>query len=546
MLNLPPQLRIANAAAVLDGPHGDVTRRAQQQGLSRQALYRDTQRVLHTLQGHDTAQQLQILRDHSAALQHRLDEHQSLLDDAFGIDDDRLAAFASTAQAEGVSLPVARRLLAPLLAKPLAQGPAQRNRLPSVARLGRWSQETARRAAALLPTLDATSRQRVEQAAADEIFFGKKPCLMVVEQHSLCWVSGRLAERRDGQEWAREFRQLPNLRQTTQDGGTALAKGLTLVNQERRTAGQAAVVAQDDHFHVLREGTRALRRMQGHVSRLIDQAVAADRRAAQKTRQTGDGRSRGAAAKVWRRAEHAMDAWSAAEQTWVEVGVALRLFTPEGALNTRARVEGVIQAALPRLSSPAWSKVRRQLQRPQLLTFLDQAQKGLARLPVAGDLVEAAVRVEGLRRPAAAVAGKDVSTGALRAVLLASSLVLSLSGEAGVKALALVQGVLRGVWRASSLVECLNSVARMQQGRHRKMTQGLLDLKRVYWNCRRFRTGHRRGKSPYALQGLQLPTRDWWELLRLTPEQLHQQLQVANNAVPQPPPQEVSAQVVVA
>jgi hypothetical protein len=35
-----------------------------------------------------------------------------------------------------------------------------------------------------------------------------------------------------------------------------------------------------------------------------------------------------------------------------------------------------------------------------------------------------------------------------------------------------VRSVLRGVWRASSLLACVNSVARMQQARHRKMTQG--------------------------------------------------------------------------
>jgi len=138
---------------------------------------------VHALQGHDTAQQLQQLRDGTDALQRRLAELQTQLDDAFRMDDDGLAAFASTAQAEGVSLPVARRLLAPLLAKPLATGSPARHRLPSVARLGRWSQDSARRAAALLPILDAHSRPRVEQAAPDEIFFGKKPCLMVVEQH---------------------------------------------------------------------------------------------------------------------------------------------------------------------------------------------------------------------------------------------------------------------------------------------------------------------------------------------------------------------------
>ena len=137
------------------------------------------------------------------------------------LDEDGLAAFASIAQAEGVSLPVARRLLAPLLARPMALGSAAPPWLPSVAQLGRWSRDAARRAAALLEVLDAFSRPRVEQAAPDEIFFGKKPCLMVIEQHSLCWVSGRLAERRDGAEWAKEFRQLPNLRQATQEIGRA-------------------------------------------------------------------------------------------------------------------------------------------------------------------------------------------------------------------------------------------------------------------------------------------------------------------------------------
>jgi hypothetical protein len=166
----------------------------------------------------------------------------------------------------------------------------------------------------------------------------------------------------------------------------------------------------------------------------------------------------------------------------------------------------------------------------------------LPSLPVARELVAAAVRVEGLRRQPEAVQGKTVSAAALRGVLLAAGMVLSLSGEAGSQAAALVLGTLRGVWRALSLVECLNSVARMQQGRHRKMTQGLLDLKRLYWNCRAFRTGHRRKKSPYELQGLRLSTLDWWALLRLTPEQLQQHLQNANTTAAEPPPQKVSGQ----
>ena len=79
-------------------------------------------------------------------------------------------------------------------------------------------------------------------------------------------------------------------------------------------------------------------------------------------------------------------------------------------------------------------------------------------------------------------------------------------------------------------MECVNSVARMQQARHRKMTQGLLDLKRLHWNLRRFRTGHRKDQTPYGLLGLKLPELSFWEFLKLTPEELRNQLYALNDA----------------
>ena len=60
---------------------------------------------------------------------------------------------------------------------------------------------------------------------------------------------------------------------------------------------------------------------------------------------------------------------------------------------------------------------------------------------------------------------------------------------------------LRGVGRASGLVECVKSV-RMTAGAHRGMTRGLLGLKRLYWDLRGFRTGRREGRTPYGPLGL--------------------------------------------
>jgi hypothetical protein len=75
----------------------------------------------------------------------------------------------------------------------------------------------------------------------------------------------------------------------------------------------------------------------------------------------------------------------------------------------------------------------------------------------AAELRQAAVRVEGLECQPQALRGDDLSARARRGVLLAAAMVLALAGETGQQALALVRGVLQGTWRASSLVEGVNS-----------------------------------------------------------------------------------------
>jgi hypothetical protein len=108
---------------------------------------------------------------------------------------------------------------------------------------------------------------------------------------------------------------------------------------------------------------------------------------------------------------------------------------------------------------------------------------------------------------------------------------LAKAGQVGQQAQAAVRDILRRAYRASSLVECINSVLRMQQARHRKMSQGLLDLKRLYWNCHTFRTGRRRRTSPYQRLGVPWPEGlRWWEVLKLTPEQLREKLSTAKTA----------------
>lgn len=506
---------LSSAFAVFFGPRGTVTAQARQQGRCRQALYREADHALAAVDGSAAHTRQAALEGQLAQTQDRLRQLQRRLEQAVEVTPDRQAEFAATAQAQGVSLGQARALLAVLL------GPAT----PSLATLGRLAQDAGRQAGAVLEVLDACSRGRARQVAADEIFSGRKPILMTLEQDSLCWLGGRLADRRDGDAWAPELAALPAAEQVTSDGGVGLRNGLAQVNRQRRRAGLPQVLGQRDHFHALQRARRAVRTARHQAAVALGPAEQAQKAydrdgTAGVPRTAAQGR---ALNQAWAKAERAFDQWSEQEQAFERLRRGLRLFTPQGELNTRRRAEAEVRAALAGRTGADWARARRLLG-PEAFTFLDRVQEQLAALPIDPDLRAAAVQVEGLRRHPQALAGDGAPARALRGVLLAAGLVLALAGEAGQQAWQSVRGVLNGAWRASSLVEGLNSVLRMQQRRQKRLTQGLLDLKRLYWNVRVFHAGKRKGSSPYGRLGLVLPNGSWWELLRRGPEPLRQQL----------------------
>ncbi len=350
-------------------------------------------------------------------------------------------------------------------------------------------------------------------------FFGPNPALMVVEPESLCWMAGRIAGARDGATWAGEFARFPALKAVVRDDGTGLGKGVRLDNARRREAGLPEFDQTLDVFHTLREGGRASRATWGVAARALDRAEAAQAAVDRLGRQGRSRQGHGTEAhRLWRQAERLWDQATAAEAAWDRVRSAFEPFTPEGRLNDRAKAEAVVAAALPELSGAAWAKARRLLMRRESFTFLDQIGERLAGLGSAPEVLSALLDLEGLRRQPGRLSAST------RAWALARTVQLTKSCPDWPEQAGRVRAVLRGVWRASSLVECVNSVARMQQARHRRMTQGLLDLKRLYWNLRRFRTGRRKGQTPYGLLGLRLPEMSFGEFLKLNLDELREQL----------------------
>ena len=513
--------RIASAYVVLFGPYGAVTEYAQQRSVCRQWIYREAAQLHEALnlpqQRLEALQtRVQELEQDNAALAQRLAQ-------AVVLDTAQQAQFASVGQAIGVSLPQCWELLDVLIA-------GQQQSVPT---LGRATQAAGKQAGKLLPILDTWARARVREANADEIYV-KAPVLMTVEPESLCWLGGRLVTQANGAAWEKELGQLPNLEQVTRDGGNALAKGVELANTQRQQQGQLRIVDQGDHFHALRHGSRGVRKVEKQARQAFARAEELQADLA-----TCDWRGQAAQAAAlrprvhaaWRKAEQAMDTWSQRDRVWQQTKSALHLFTPEGDLNTRARAEAVLAETLPQLPDSDFAKTKRQLQKPEMFSFLDRVQEKIAALPFTEAVKQAAVRQEGLRRRPELLHGESRPAAARRGLFWVCAVLLSPAQGDGPQAVAAIRDILRRAYRASSLVECINSVLRMQQARHRKMTQSLLDLKRLYWNCHTFRTGRRRRTTPYQRLGVPWPEGlRWWDLLKLTPEQLREKLSTAKTA----------------
>jgi hypothetical protein len=358
----------------------------------------------------------------------------------------------------------------------------------------------------------------------DEIFVGQRPILMGVEPNSFCWIVGNLAENRDGETWASHFDCFDQLEHAVTDAGSGLLKGLALANEHRQQAEHETITHTLDVFHTKREGRRAWRITE---SRLWKAQKKADDlwRPLEKRRRQGQSltgqtnKAHAATAEVERVLQEVIEI----EIAWKHVCSALEWFTPEGELNTVEAARAKLDLWLPRLKGKTWEKTVRMLQRPESLAFLDRAGKQLQALPFDQADVLDALRLEAIRRGPSLLKGEDARRRAHRGWHLVASLRMA-RDESFRTVVQQVRSVFQRCWRASSLVEGINSVVRMQQARHRRLTAGLIDLKRFYWNSRRFRTGRRKHHSPYELLGIKLPTDDWWELLSWEPDRLRQHL----------------------
>jgi len=497
---------IANAAARFRGPRGSVTKQAQQADCSRQTVYDHAQKVESAVETeHGGGPTHEELTRELAAVRRENTQLWDWLIQTIELPPAKQQMFAAKGMGMGLSHSQVHDLLAFLLGAMTC---------PSRSTIHRWVQAAGKAAGAVLKRLDRGCRVLVLVGCLDEIFFHRRPVLVGIEPQSMVWFLGKKAANHKGSTWFGELQPWTLLRYVTSDAGSGLQSGIAQMQQHQRETNQVPLEKGLDVFHTKQEAHRVLSILWKRVERLWERAEKASRAL---NRAQWQGRSvcgwTHPVSKAWKKATLAFQLYEKREAAWKRVEPALDVFRPDGQLNDRAWAQEQVAWALPRLPGWEWSKVRGLLKSAESFTFLDRLHDQLGQLSVPAAVRDALVRLWWLRRQRPRKSRETANSSREHVLYLLQMVLCQKLDPNWRESYRLVATVLSQTVRASSAVECMNSVLRMHQSRHRTVTQGMVDLKRLYWNCRVFRGGKRKGLCPYEHLGLKLPSYDFCILL---------------------------------
>jgi hypothetical protein len=368
--------------------------------------------------------------------------------------------------------------------------------------------------AALAILRKADFRNSVREAAIDELFRNQQPILCVIEPRTLLATVPQPSENRKGETWQTLLKQYPNLEFVVSDQASGLRKGVNTCEQE--------IAHQYDIFHIKREIRRWLRSQEARCYEQMEKT--------EQARRLMDDPQLGAGAQIRAFVDHKQKAEALDERLlafdWTETIVeyleeSLSAYDARHhRIRTKAEAEALIDEVLgllreirPINTKPLIGMIAGA--RPGLFTFLKVVEEKLNGIEVRWR------HVTGCRRTAFnAIAcawhyhfRAHTSERAQRAYLTA--LVNLQYWNKRIENFPEVQRqiyeALDQVVRASSAVECFNSLLRPYISVKKHLSQGFLALIALYHNTRPLK--QRGNRTPLELAGVDLGESDWVRLI---------------------------------
>lgn len=509
-LDITDRLEIALEYLQQGGFYGVVTDLANAYNTNRQRVYDilgRTGEAFHPKPPGPTARpeealekRIAALEAENAALQARVEALEAKLENSIEVTYERVRALSLSL----IVLPVSYRDIRDIIAIAFGEEYAL-----SEASLCEMVQYYGTIAGLIL--LDEEVTSKFSSACLDEIFFHQTPILTVVDPDSMAVGASERSEDRTGESWHTILSRFPDLRYVISDEARGIGKGIYLTDE--------TLLHQKDLYHLLSEISRTTRRLEARLEKLLKaeekawQDWAKGRiytRTMEKT-----------LAMIDRQLELMEEYYQALEL----LDYAFSSMTSDYKVNTREHGSQILSDVIQRLRSLTELEIDDLVEIlekrvPGCLVFLDQLQHELSSIQVeleqdsgftAEEIREFAIEEVCLQQ-----AMMDESTDEIlsayrnlwekvRSLKELMPLFLQVVSE--------VKRILYRPKRASSLVECYNSILRPIQQVKKHVTQEFLWLKALHHNMKTFKQGKRKGKSPFQLLDIDFGKQDWIRLL---------------------------------
>ena len=359
--------------------------------------------------------------------------------------------------------------------------------------------------------LDEEVTWKFSSAGVDEIFFHQTPILTVVDPDSMAVGGCERFEDRTGESWHTVLSHFPNLRYVISDEAKGIGNGVYLTD--------TTILHQKDLYHLVSEISRTTRRLEGGLGKLLKAEEKAWQNWAKghiyiKTME-----------KTLATVDRQLELMEQYYQAMELLDFAFCSVTSDYQVNTREHGHEILSDVIQRLQSLTELGIDDLIKILEkrasgCLVFLDQLQRELSCIPVeleqdseftAEQIREWAIQEVCLQQAMADEPSDEVFSAYgklwqnVRSLKKLIPLFLQVVSE--------VRKLLYRPKRASSLVECFNSILRPIQQVKKQVTQEFLWLKALHHNMKTFKQGRRKGKSPFQLLGVDFGSQDWIELL---------------------------------
>jgi len=351
--------------------------------------------------------------------------------------------------------------------------------------------------------------------AADEIFDGDSPHLVLVEPQSLLILELSRQAHRDSLTWGVTFLECAKrgvkIERVVSDGAQGLKKGIAET--------ELGIEHQLDLFHTLWEALRVEKSLEREAYKAI-------RREAERFGVMDSAKSEKVFFKryeQWEKAAEALEKQIEVYDTysWLvsELREGVEFVTESGCLRSMEEMEALIGVVADLMRELPHLKVqgvadRLQRQKGELVKYLEPLQEQLAELRAQvgdGELVRLCLQEWRLEKEA-------TQKGKRKGLETCKAHIEQWEAQVVKRVRETVRWLLGKVVRASSLVETVNSWLRPFLWRRKGNGRGIYNLLRLCWNTHRFFRGKRQGKTPMELAGIEVGTDDWLELVGLAPK----------------------------